>query len=222
VADDVAPRAGRRGSHLGAARSRPCGPRGDPRARPDGQRPSRAREEPRRPRRGGGASGTHDRFRSGAASRAGIGPRRCPRPSPRRLLREHGERHVESPQVLSQSRLPLGVLRPVQEPVGDLVFDADLRQPQEDTRVPTPLASVVSTPGLRRGSTRDFNLGAYAYQHVLAGIAGVRRGFESRRSRFIPRKSGCCAADAFAGRARRFRTSVPGEVRTVPPLPLIQ
>ena len=55
-------------------------------------------------------------------------------------LATDGRRELEPPQVLPQPRVPLVLLRLLEEPLGDLVLDADLRQPHEDEGVPAPLA----------------------------------------------------------------------------------
>ncbi len=68
------------------------------------------------------------------------GNRRRDRTGARRLPCDHGRRDLEPPQVLPQPRVPLVLLRLLEEPLGDLVLDADLRQPHEDEGVPAPLA----------------------------------------------------------------------------------
>ena len=77
-------------------------------------------------------------FDEGRARAAGAGPRRHPRPRRGRLSRDDGRRHVAPPEVLPQRQLPLVVLRLLEEPLGHLVLDAALRQPDEDARVPPP------------------------------------------------------------------------------------
>ena len=47
-----------------------------------------------------------------------------------------GRRHVDAAEGLPQPRLPLGVLRLLQEQIGDLVLDAAVREPDEDPVVP--------------------------------------------------------------------------------------
>ena len=52
------------------------------------------------------------------------------------------ERHLVAPQGLPGGRLPLGLLRPLEEPVRDLVHDAGLRQSGQGPRLPAaPVAS---------------------------------------------------------------------------------
>ena len=89
-------------------------------------------------------------------------------------------RQLGAAEVLSQPGLPLGLLRPLEEPLGDLVLDADLRQPDEDADLQVAPLSLTAPP--RAAPER-------------AGTTGDRRRRRPRGSR--PRRAG-----PPAGRAR--------------------
>ena len=74
--------------------------------------------------------------RSGPARGGGRGRRRRPRPSPRDRLPGHGVWRLVAPQGVPQRHLPVGLLRPLQEPVAALVLDGSLWQPPQGARIP--------------------------------------------------------------------------------------
>ena len=73
------------------------------------------------------------------------------RPRARRRLHGNAGRDVRPPEGVPQPRLPLGLLRLLEEPLGELVLDAALREPDEDSRVSAPALGRerVSSPAWR-------------------------------------------------------------------------
>ena len=85
-----------------------------------------------------------------------------------------------SAEGLPQPRLPLGLLRLLAEPLGELVLDAALRQPDEDARLPAPARRdrVTRPKGARTALPGSRRCRALRAGHVRPGVvvARIRRG----------------------------------------------
>ena len=92
---------------------------------------------PRSCRSGGTADDPLRRARRPARAADGR-PRRRSRAHPRRRARLDDRRHVVAPQGMPARRLPLGVLRPLPQRLGQVVLDVGVRQPHEHQGVPSP------------------------------------------------------------------------------------
>src|SRR4029079_10379527 len=79
--------------------------------------------------------------------------RRLPRAALRGRPRRRRRRLVAAAEGLPE--LPLGVLRRVEEPFGDLVLDGALRQPAEDEALPAPPREHGADDGAERNVIRD-------------------------------------------------------------------
>ena len=67
----------------------------------------------------------------------------------RAFARDHpprdGRRHLAAPQGLPRGHLRVGLLRPLQEPLGHVVLDGGVRKPQQGARLPGAPRSDAST-----------------------------------------------------------------------------
>src|SRR4029453_5898788 len=66
-------------------------------------------------------------------------------------VRERVRRELRPPQALRRRDLPIGLLRPLEEPLGALVLDVDLRQPGQGARL-------AGAPAGRRMTSLDLRL----------------------------------------------------------------
>ena len=196
-------------------RARDRGPRGAARA---AARQQRGRARPRRARhaeRGRRARAPHrPRRRRGESPRRAAGRRDRPRlRAPARHRRPRpGRRHLGAHEGLPLAHLPRRVLRPLPQPLADVVLDGRLRQPREGADLPAPglarvsarsisapSASSTSRCGASSGVTPASSSISTPWKMLATSVASARgdSGSSRRASRPIPR------TPTSAGRASR-------------------
>ena len=97
----------------------------------------RRRGHAERGRVGQQASGTIRFRRSGAPRAGGQRRHRCARPDRCRGVRSHGRRRLGQAQAVRLANVPVGVFRPISEPLQPLVHHGIVRQPREGPTIPS-------------------------------------------------------------------------------------